>query len=76
MASESKTEETKQSGTYNASCHCGYIRFAVTLSPPLEEQRVLDCNCSICRRMGYLLVCKCLRNARRCPGSLEKRGEI
>jgi hypothetical protein len=28
----------------------------VTLSPPLEERRVNECSCSICRRGGYLLV--------------------
>ena len=47
------------SETYPAGCHCGYIKFDVTLSPPLAEQKILECNCSICRRMGYLLVCAC-----------------
>ncbi|KAK3986223.1 centromere protein V [Cladorrhinum sp. PSN332] len=44
------------SETYPASCHCGYIKFDVTLSPPLSQQQVIDCSCSICRRAGYLLV--------------------
>lgn len=34
-----------------------FIKFAVTLSPPLPEYEVLDCNCSMCRKSGYLLVC-------------------
>ncbi|KAK4166097.1 hypothetical protein QBC43DRAFT_313948 [Cladorrhinum sp. PSN259] len=44
------------SETYQAGCHCGYIKFDVTLSPPLHQQQVVDCSCSICRRAGYLLV--------------------
>ncbi len=32
-------------------CHCGAVRFKVDASPPL---RLLDCNCSICIRTGYL----------------------
>ncbi|KAI1376040.1 hypothetical protein F4677DRAFT_445755 [Hypoxylon crocopeplum] len=51
-----KKEEEKQSGTYEAGCHCGYIKFSVTLSPPLPEYKVLNCNCSACTHLGYLLV--------------------
>lgn len=50
-------EETR-SGTYEAGCHCGYIKFSVKLSPPLPEYEVLDCGCSMCAKSGYLLVCK------------------
>lgn len=56
-AGTESTEEKKKSQTYPGGCHCGYIRFEVTLSPPLDEQTVVDCNCSMCRRGGYLLVC-------------------
>ncbi|MFM5922861.1 MAG: GFA family protein [Novosphingobium sp.] len=31
-------------------CHCGAVRFAVAVEPPLE---VLDCNCSICDATGF-----------------------
>lgn len=58
--SEKPQEEKKDSGTYEAGCHCGYIKFSVTLSPPLPEYKVLDCNCSACTHLGYLLVCKYL----------------
>lgn len=51
-------EKVEESGTYEAGCHCGYIKFSVTLSPPLPEYKVLDCNCSMCRKAGYLLICK------------------
>jgi hypothetical protein len=51
-------EEEKQSETYEAGCHCGYIKFSVKLSPPLPEYEVLDCGCSMCAKSGYLLVCK------------------
>ena len=32
-------------------CHCGAVRFAILVKPPLE---VLDCNCSICSKTGFL----------------------
>jgi len=36
--------------TYRGSCHCGRVQFEVTT----ELTRVSECNCSICRRKGYL----------------------
>lgn len=32
-------------------CHCGAVRFEITVEPPLE---LLDCNCSICAKSGLL----------------------
>lgn len=37
--------------TYTGSCHCGAVAFEVTAA--IEE--VMECNCSICSRAGYLL---------------------
>ncbi|MCB9746215.1 MAG: GFA family protein [Alphaproteobacteria bacterium] len=34
----------------DGGCHCGAVRFRVTLREPLA----LDCNCSICRLKGFL----------------------
>ncbi|KAI1411148.1 hypothetical protein F5Y13DRAFT_63391 [Hypoxylon sp. FL1857] len=56
MASDQQKENGQKSGTYEAGCHCGYIKFSVTLSPPLPEYKVLNCNCSSCSHFGYLLV--------------------
>ena len=43
--------------TYQGGCHCGAIAFDVTLQPPLEDgHTVIQCSCSACRRLGYLLV--------------------
>ncbi len=36
---------------YRGSCHCGGIEYTVEGEP----KQVLDCNCSHCRRKGYLL---------------------
>ncbi|KAJ4288432.1 hypothetical protein N0V90_011667 [Kalmusia sp. IMI 367209] len=49
---------TKTSQRYQASCHCQLVRYTVTLSPPLHdpESWVVECNCSICARNGYLNV--------------------
>lgn len=48
--------DPKDSEIYNATCHCGSIRYTVTLSPPLEHHPIVSCNCSICFKNGYLLV--------------------
>jgi GNAT superfamily N-acetyltransferase len=36
--------------TYDGSCHCGRVRFRVTAA----LDRVVRCNCSICRKKGFL----------------------
>lgn len=35
----------------SGGCHCGAVRFSVELTQPAE---VIDCNCSICAKTGYL----------------------
>ncbi len=37
--------------TYSGGCHCGQVRYQVTTN--LDP--VMSCNCSICRKRGYLL---------------------
>ena len=37
---------------HEGSCHCGALRFAVELAD--DERDVLDCNCSICTKKGFL----------------------
>lgn len=37
---------------FSGSCHCGAVQFRFTL--PSREVELLDCNCSICRRTGFL----------------------
>jgi hypothetical protein len=37
--------------THTGGCHCGRVRFEVTAPANIE---VLDCDCSICRKSGYL----------------------
>jgi hypothetical protein len=38
--------------TYAGGCHCGIVRFRVLADPTVEQ--VADCNCSICRKKGFL----------------------
>ena len=38
--------------THRGSCHCGAVVFEVEAE--LAEQRILACNCSICRRKGFV----------------------
>ena len=35
---------------HRGSCHCGAVSFTVEAPARLE---LLDCNCSMCRRLGY-----------------------
>jgi hypothetical protein len=46
---ESPIPETR---TYDGSCHCGAVRYEVTMAPPSQA---FACNCSICSRSGWLL---------------------
>jgi hypothetical protein len=36
--------------TYEGGCHCGRVRFRVDV----ERHEALDCNCSICKKKGFL----------------------
>jgi hypothetical protein len=38
--------------TYDGGCHCGAVRFRVEVADALAY----DCNCSICKKKGYLHV--------------------
>ena len=35
----------------SGGCHCGEVRFSAQTR---QSPEILDCNCSICRRTGYL----------------------
>ncbi len=37
--------------THTGGCHCGRVRFEVQAPAEIE---VLDCNCSMCTKTGYL----------------------
>jgi hypothetical protein len=41
--------ETK---TYRGQCHCGGVKFQVTMARP---EKIYDCNCSICSKAGWAL---------------------
>ena len=44
------TEKIAKSGTYEGGCHCGAVRFRVTL----DRHEAIECNCSICTQKGFL----------------------
>jgi hypothetical protein len=37
---------------YEGTCHCGAVRYEVTMAPP---EQAFSGNCSICKRVGWLL---------------------
>jgi len=39
---------------YHGGCHCHEIRFEIQLKKTLAEVTILQCNCSICIKTGYL----------------------
>jgi hypothetical protein len=41
-----------QPATYTGGCHCGAVRFEVKVAA--DEYVVFDCNCTICRKKGFL----------------------
>lgn len=40
-----------ESRSYSGSCHCGNVRYEIES----DLATVIECNCSICSRAGYLL---------------------
>ena len=59
---------------YKASCHCGAFTYTITLSPPLNDPSatVMECNCSICARNGYLFVYTPDERVKFTKGSIEE----
>ena len=43
-------QQTAKSWHANGGCHCGAVRFQVLV----DRFTVQDCNCSICRKKGFL----------------------
>lgn len=37
--------------TYKGSCHCGAVQFSANMS----LEKTITCNCSMCKRAGYIL---------------------
>lgn len=48
-------DETMDDGriTHHGGCHCGRVRFEIDAPATLQA---LDCNCSMCRKTGFLHV--------------------
>lgn len=51
-ASTAEAMAETESLTYKGGCHCGAVKFEVTMVPPAKA---FACNCSICSRAGWLL---------------------
>ncbi|MGK7954780.1 MAG: GFA family protein [Crocosphaera sp.] len=43
-------ENSNSSFVVKGGCHCGAVRFEAIL----DKRQVIDCNCSICRKKGFL----------------------
>ena len=45
------TDKSKKIAQYEGMCHCGNVRFTVSIALPLTIE---ECNCSICSKTGFL----------------------
>ena len=50
----SSTLSTVTPTAYKGSCHCGGVTYTVTMPQPLETLKVMNCNCTLCTKNGYL----------------------
>lgn len=50
------TETSTSSKIYSGGCHCGSNRYSTSISPSLDdpESKVIQCNCSVCSKNGYV----------------------
>jgi hypothetical protein len=56
MSSQSKPDtDDKAKVTYTGSCHCNAVQFRIEY-PKLDTEKLIECDCSICLRNGYLFV--------------------
>ncbi len=39
---------------HQGGCHCGAVRYQITLNTALKNQRILSCNCSMCEKYAFL----------------------
>lgn len=65
------TSETYTHGPIEGACHCGALRFTVTLSDGLNTAR--RCNCSFCRMRGAVVVSAKLNDLRITAGEEQMR---
>jgi hypothetical protein len=66
-----------ESKDYTGHCHCKINTYEITISPPLEheDQKTMQCNCSICEINGYQLVMVAQDAAKWTAGGLENMTE-
>jgi hypothetical protein len=62
--------------THSAQCHCGAVKYDVTLKHPFPKYPVNRCNCTICTQLGYLLVYPCRQDVVFTQGTFEFREEV
>ncbi|EAR08351.1 GFA family protein [Reinekea blandensis] len=55
--------------TYQGKCHCGAVTFEVTAEEPLTAGA--RCNCSLCRRKGFVMALLPSENFRLTGGASE-----
>ena len=53
MPTAANRNDQRQATTYEGGCHCGAVRFRVHFGVA-DAHEALDCNCSICKKKGFL----------------------
>ena len=54
--------------TYRGNCHCAAFVYEVSMP---EDNEVQVCNCSICVRKGYMMVCPSREDFKVIKGSVD-----
>ncbi|KAM5444005.1 hypothetical protein MferCBS31731_000522 [Microsporum ferrugineum] len=65
---------TSEKTTYRGNCHCGNVRFTISIGT-LEKNQVVRCNCSSCVKHGYLLVYPKIEDVVFTHGSMDTMSE-
>jgi len=64
-------EEIVKRTTHRVNCHCGAVKFLMTLEEPFPAYKINRCSCTVCTKNGYELVYPLRQNVKFVSGMLR-----